>query len=266
MPVPSLQLGCFGCVTRVLDFPRRSGLPRLPQTSPGRPRPPQTSPDLTCFLRSPRSRAALYDVAASGPYVALAASLAVFVVGLSLSAGLPPPPAATDAAAAAAAASGIPTAALVGATPYPVVPSALLHSSLLLGSLADSVLPPLTPDSLAVQLHPAAVVGFTSALCNALQLLPVGRLDGGRIAAAVLGSGAASLTSSLFLLGLGLQSLFGGDDPALLFFGLLIIFFQREPELPCADDLTGVDTPRQAAAAAALAIALLIVAPSPLLG
>mmetsp|Transcript_24296 Transcript_24296/g.70959 ORF Transcript_24296/g.70959 Transcript_24296/m.70959 type:complete len:272 (+) Transcript_24296:550-1365(+) len=168
--------------------------------------------------------------------------------------------------AAAAAASGIPTAALVGATPYPVVPSALLHSSLLLGSLADSVLPPLTPDSLAVQLHPAAVVGFTSALCNALQLLPVGRLDGGRIAAAVLGSGAASLTSSLFLLGLGLQSLFGGDDPALLFFGLLIIFFQREPELPCADDLTGVDTPRQAAAAAALAIALLIVAPSPLLG
>ncbi|EOD34541.1 hypothetical protein EMIHUDRAFT_228517 [Emiliania huxleyi CCMP1516] len=115
-------------------------------------------------------------------------------------------------------------------------------------------------------LHPAAVVGFTSALCNALQLLPVGRLDGGRIAAAVLGSGAASLTSSLFLLGLGLQSLFGGDDPALLFFGLLIIFFQREPELPCADDLTGVDTPRQAAAAAALAIALLIVAPSPLLG
>ena len=62
------------------------------------------------------------------------------------------------------------------------------------------------------------------------------------------------------------DSLFGGDDPALLFFGLLIIFFQREPELPCADDLTGVDTPRQAAAAAALAIALLIVAPSPLLG
>ena len=42
-----------------------------------------------------------------------------------------------------------------------------------------------------------AVIGFVTFLVNALQLLPIGRLDGGRVATAVLGGGQASLVNCL---------------------------------------------------------------------
>ena len=59
------------------------------------------------------------------------------------------------------------------------------------------------------------------------------------------------------------STLFGGDNPILLYFGLIIIFLQRTPELPCADDITGVDSKRSIAAAVAGAIALLTLLPYP---
>jgi membrane-associated protease RseP (regulator of RpoE activity) len=43
--------------------------------------------------------------------------------------------------------------------------------------------------------HPVHQPGFTGALLNALQLLPVGRLDGGRLATAALGQGSHLLVS-----------------------------------------------------------------------
>lgn len=146
------------------------------------------------------------------------ASLAVYLVGLVLSFDLPPLPAEPGAL-------------------YPVLPTALLQSSLLLGTMAEAILPDLSSSQI-VQLHPLAVIGllasqtcqstqrefpsatclvdgtcthayahkdpvsypmptrpvhqpgFTGALLNALQLLPVGRLDGGRLATAALGQGS----------------------------------------------------------------------------
>ena len=43
--------------------------------------------------------------------------------------------------------------------------------------------------------RPVHQPGFTGALLNALQLLPVGRLDGGRLATAALGQGSHVLVS-----------------------------------------------------------------------
>jgi len=209
--VPSLQLGLYGCVTRLLCFPP--------------------------------SRTALFDVAAAGPILAGVASLAVYLAGLMLSFDLPPLPAAPDAL-------------------YPVLPTALLQSSLLLGTMAQSILPDLTSSQI-VQLHPLAVIGFTGALLNALQLLPVGRLDGGRLATAALGQGAAGIVSGIGLLLLGLQSILSGDNPILLYFGLLVIFFQRAPDLPAANEYTGLDLTRQVAAAAAFLFMVLTLLPCP---
>jgi membrane-associated protease RseP (regulator of RpoE activity) len=48
-----------------------------------------------------------------------------------------------------------------------------------------------------ISLHPLAVIGFVTFLVNALQLLPIGRLDGGRVATAVLGGGQASPVTCL---------------------------------------------------------------------
>ena len=68
------------------------------------------------------------------------ASLAVYLVGLVLSFDLPPLPAEPGAL-------------------YPVLPTALLQSSLLLGTMAEAILPDLSSSQI-VQLHPLAVIGL----------------------------------------------------------------------------------------------------------
>jgi membrane-associated protease RseP (regulator of RpoE activity) len=198
---------------------------------------------VTRFFSFPPSRSALFDVAAAGPVVAGVASLAVYVVGLILSFDLPPLPAAPG-------------------DLYPVLPTALLQSSLLLGTMAEAILPDLS-NSQIVQLHPLAVIGFTGTLLNALQLLPVGRLDGGRLATAALGQGAAGIVSGIGLLLLGLQSILSGDNPILLYFGLFVIFFQRAPDLPVANEYTGLGLTRQIAAVSAFLFMLLTLLPCP---
>lgn len=195
--VPSLQLGFFGAITRLLAFPK--------------------------------NRTALFDFAFAGPAAAGVVGFALYLVGIGLSVDLPIPPMASVTDAAAAASEAAVAAAAVApsgsADLMPVVPSALLQSSLLLGSIAEAALPALA-SSPAVAVHPLVVIGFTTCLVNALQLLPIGRLDGGRMAAAVLGSELSSLLSGIALLLLGFSTIFGGDDPILLFFGLLVIFVQ----------------------------------------
>ena len=158
LPIPSLQIGNFGCITKLLTFPR--------------------------------SRTALFDFALAGPALATALSLVLDLVGLALSIDLPGPNlptglldpgaaasaaeaastastiAGSTAAASAGAATGTfalaavaaPSSALVtaaapaaadaaaataamassgGGEIFPVVPSDLLLSSLLLGSIAQ---------------------------------------------------------------------------------------------------------------------------------
>ncbi len=59
------------------------------------------------------------------------------------------------------------------------------------------------------------------------------------------------------------QSIFSGDNPILLYFGLLVIFFQRAPDLPTANEYTGLDLTRQIAAASAFLFMLLTLLPCP---
>jgi membrane-associated protease RseP (regulator of RpoE activity) len=138
-----------------------------------------------------------------------------------------------------------------------------LNVPLMAPLIAQLILPNLA-SSPVISLHPLAVIGFVTFLVNALQLLPIGRLDGGRVATAVLGGGQAGFVSGLTLTLLGFSTLFGGDNPILLFWGLIIIFLQRQPELPCADDITGVDTTRTVLAAVAGVVTLLTLLPCPL--
>uniref|UniRef100_A0A7S0NP46 Peptidase M50 domain-containing protein n=1 Tax=Calcidiscus leptoporus TaxID=127549 RepID=A0A7S0NP46_9EUKA len=231
--LPSLQLGLFGAITQIRSFPR--------------------------------SRTALFDFAFAGPCFSGCVGLGLYVVGLLLSIDLPvpPPTAVLDASfSASTVAASAATAVSSGTTDLmPVVPSALLQSSLLLGSAAQAVLPAVATAP-AVTVHPLVIVGFTATIVNALQLLPIGSLDGGRIAAAVLGQNA-NLLSAIALLSLGLSTLVGGDNPILLFFGLLTIFLQRAPERPCADDVSPVSSRRAAAASAAALLGLLVLLPCP---
>jgi len=183
--LPSLQIGNFGAITKLLSFPP--------------------------------SRTALFDFAFSGPAVAAGFSLILYIVGLVLSVDLPVPelPANIESLVNSAVSAVPPPEPSTGAaatstsmTPsleanvMPLVPSGLLLSSLFLGSMAQAIIPAVA-SSPVVSLHPLAVIGFTSFVVNALQCLPIGRLDGGRMATAVLGQSNAGFVSGLSLTLLG---------------------------------------------------------------
>ena len=60
------------------------------------------------------------------------------------------------------------------------VPAALLEGSLLLGSLTHIVLGD-TATSSTISLHPVMIAGWCGLVTTALNCLPVGSLDGGRV-------------------------------------------------------------------------------------
>jgi len=202
--LPSLQIGSYGSVTPLADFPP--------------------------------SRTRLFDVAAAGPAAGFAVSLVALLAGLAL------------------------TASGDVADWFPQVPTGLFRASLLLGALADAVLPVGFRDAATVAVDPLVVVGYTGLLVNALNMLPIGRLDGGRVALAALGRQASGLVSWVSLVASSAAALLG-DSPLLLYWCLLVIFFQREAELPCTDEVTPLDAPRQAGAVALLVLAGLVLIP-----
>jgi membrane-associated protease RseP (regulator of RpoE activity) len=54
--------------------------------------------------------------------------------------------------------------------------------------------------SAPIPIHPLAIVGLTGVVINALNMMPIGRLDGGRAASAVFGRRTAAVLGTLTLL------------------------------------------------------------------
>lgn len=217
--LPNGSVGCFGAVTQI-----RSILP---------------------------TRAALLDLAAAGPVAGGAAAAALFLGGIAASA-------AAMAALPDVAAAGEPAlrAAAEAAGLVPV-PAALLQSSLLLGGLVSSALPP-PAGSDVVYVHPALVAGWCGLTAAALNSLPLGCTDGGRVALAAFGRAGLTLGATLAYAGLAL-GLLGG--PLSLAWGLFVVLLQRSPERPPLDAITPPDERRRRAAGALLALSVAILAP-----
>lgn len=74
--------------------------------------------------------------------------------------------------------------------------------------------------------HPLVAVGITGMFANALSFLPIGRLDGGRVAMSIAGRRAASAISTSTLLGLAV-SFISNSSPIPLFWGIFVVLFQR---------------------------------------
>ena len=110
-------------------------------------------------MKSPLlDRRALLDVGASGPLVGVIISIPFLIIGLRL--------------------SEITTSAGHG--------GAALGSSILLSVLTKLTLGPL-PENCDILIHPIGFAGWIGLLITSLNLLPVGQLDGGHVAYAVLG-------------------------------------------------------------------------------
>ncbi len=108
----------------------------------------------------PATRAALLDIGAAGPLAGLVVTVAVLLVGLSLS----------------------------DVKPMSELPDgAWLEGNSLLYLLLKHVAHPEMTAADDVWLHPVAWAGWVGLLVTSLNLLPVGQLDGGHIVYAVLG-------------------------------------------------------------------------------
>ena len=185
----------------------------------------------------------LFDIAYAGLAAGGAVSSALFLGGLLLTPGTDAP------AAAAASAAG---AGLVA------VPSVLFKGSLLLGGLSQLGLGGEALEQATVMVHPFLVMGWCGLVMTALNALPVGALDGGKLAQSMFGRKGLSLTSLLSYAGLGFGFL--GSTLALPF-GLYVLICQRTPEQFLKDSVSRVDERRMRLGLAVILFATLTLAP-----
>lgn len=187
---------------------------------------------ITQLKSTPETRADLFDVAAAGPVAGSLVALNLFVYGLSLS--------------------------ISGDSPELVpIPDALFNSSLLLGGISQLFLHG-SPNGTLV--HPYFIAGWCALTTQALNLLPVGSIDGGRIAQSAFGRRVLGATS----LGTYIGLTFGVIASTLsLPWAIYIVLTQRTPEYAPKDDVTEVDDGRAQLAFALIAVAFLILLPGP---
>lgn len=161
----------------------------------------------------------LFDFSVSGPVVGILASLTLLLTGLQM----------TNVADASVSAY------------FPSLPVALVKSSSLGGTIIETLTggalsPLLGSDSLS--LHPFAIAGYIGLLINALNLLPLGCTDGGKMAHAVFGREGSSVFKTIAALAV-LVSTFFGSDPNNILLGYFFLgpLGNSDFEIPCRDEL-----------------------------
>ena len=188
------------------------------------------------------SQTALLDFALSGPVAGLLASIGLMVGGV-----LATVHASTNALGH-----------------FPVVPVSLLKGSFFAGSIVTFLAPKIItlPSSQPIPIHPAFLIGFIGLITNALNMLPMGRLDGGRAYSAVFGARSASMANIATLWLLSFSSIADRSTIAFTWF-LMVLLFQRKPDLPPRDEVTDVDDRRVLVFLATFAVSVLSLCPFP---
>ena len=191
-------------------------------------------------MRSPPvNRKALFDVAVAGPLAGLAMAVPALLLGLQFS-------------SIAAGRDGTLTDTFQqGAT----VGSSILFTVLAKLSFGDAA-----QYGALVQLSPLAFAGWLGLFITALNLLPVGQLDGGHITRAMFGSRVGQTISSVAMWSLFLLALFVW--PGLMMWAL-IVFLIAGRGTPPLNDLTPLDAGRIVVGYIAMLILILILAPMP---
>lgn len=140
------------------------------------------------------------------------------------------------------------------------VPAGFFQSSILVGALAKVVLGSRLQETL-VAVHPLAIVGWLGLTVTALNLLPAGQLDGGRIVQAIYGRKLARRATISTLAILGAVAIFNPINPVPLYWAILVLFLQRNQERPSLDELSEPDDARAALGLLALFLALATLIP-----
>ncbi|KAB8320667.1 site-2 protease family protein [Tolypothrix campylonemoides VB511288] len=138
------------------------------------------------------------------------------------------------------------------------LPNQFFSGSILVGTLARVILGSGLQSPL-VDVHPLVVIGWLGLIITALNLMPAGQLDGGRIVQAIYGRKTAGRTTLATLIVLGLVSL--GNSFA-MYWAIVILFLQRDLERPSLNEITEPDDAR--AALGLLALFLMVATLLPL--
>ncbi|MEG4584472.1 site-2 protease family protein [Microcoleus sp. MOSTC5] len=138
------------------------------------------------------------------------------------------------------------------------IPAEFFKGSVLVGTLAKVVLGSALQQQI-VDVHPLVVIGWLGLVITAINLMPAGQLDGGRIVQAIYGRKIASRATLATFVVLAIASLV---NPLALYWAIVILILQRNLERPSLNELTEPDDAR--AALGLLALFLMIAALLPL--
>ncbi len=181
----------------------------------------------------PRDRRALFDIGAAGPWGGFLVAVPALVLGLKLSEVIPAPQSSM---------SGL-----------------FLGDSLLMRSMQQAILG-IDPNVATVQLHPIALAAWVGFLVTALNLLPVGQLDGGHVVYALLGDVWHRWISRGTVVGLLILGI-GGWPGWLFWVALLAMIGFRHPRT--ADPVRPLDRNRLILAVLTLVMLVLVFMPEP---
>jgi membrane-associated protease RseP (regulator of RpoE activity) len=119
------------------------------------------------------------------------------------------------------------------------------------------------PEGSSLNLHPMAFAAWFGLLATALNLFPVGQLDGGHIAYAVLGRRSSLVTLGMIAVAIALTFFsLSWIVWTVLMIGMLVVFGPHHP--PTWDDVTPVDRTRVWLAIVAAVIFVLCFTPAPI--
>lgn len=137
------------------------------------------------------------------------------------------------------------------------LPVEFFRGSALVGALAKVVLGSALLEPI-VDIHPLTIVGWLGLVITALNLLPAGQLDGGRIVQSIYGRKIAGRATVITLIILVLASL---ANPLALYWAALILLLQRNLERPTRNELEEPDDARAALGLLALFLTLATLLP-----
>ena len=158
------------------------------------------------------TRTALFDVGFSGPAVGGGLSFLFLIVGFVLS---------------------------HEGSVFQLSPT-FFRSSILVGTLARLMLGNQLQNTL-VDINPLVIVGWLGLLITAINVMPVGQLDGGRIVQAIYGRKILRRTSIVTLMVLAIATFV---NPLALYWMIVILLLQRQLEQPQLNELTEPDDTR----------------------
>jgi Zn-dependent protease len=187
---------------------------------------------------SPEDRQSLFDVAIAGPLAGLALAIPALIIGLQTSTITPE--------------------GLGGQTESFSIGG--LGSSILFTLVAKASLGAKIGAESLIELSPLAFAGLLGLLVTALNLLPIGQLDGGHIAQAMFGTRGGMLISKISMWSLFMVAILFA--PGLIVWSLVVFFIARR-SAPPLNDLTPVSSGRRWLGAFSFFLLATIIIPMP---